>query len=81
MVTDPAYLARIRAVLADRASRTTGSSNTVSRAIVLSEPPSVSDGEITAKGSLNMSAITRRRADLLDRLYADSDPAIVRAKG
>ncbi len=66
--------------LHDIASKATGSSNRITRAVVLSEPPSVGDGEITAKGSLNVSAIVKRRAAQLARLYDDNDPAVVRVR-
>lgn len=77
-VIDPVYAAALRAVLADAAARATGSSMRIARAIVLAEPPSVADGEITAKGSLNTRAITARRAGMLARLYDDADPAVIR---
>jgi feruloyl-CoA synthase len=77
-VQDTVYSEQIREQLQAFAKTATGSSTRVVRAIVMSEPPSVGDGEITAKGSLNDRAITQRRADLLDRLYDDADPAIIR---
>nr|WP_255599286.1 feruloyl-CoA synthase [Hasllibacter sp. MH4015] len=54
---------------------TGGSSTRITRALVLSEPPSMADGEITAKGNLNFAKIKARRADVIDRLYDDADPA------
>ena len=53
-----------------------GSSSTrIARAIFLTEPLSISDGEITAKGSINFKKLLVRRATLLERLYDDADPA------
>lgn len=46
-----------------------GSSTRVVRALMLSEPQSLTDGEITAKGNLNFHAVLTRRAALLKRLY------------
>jgi feruloyl-CoA synthase len=46
---------------------------------VLGEPPSIADGEITAKGNLNFRKILSRRAKLLERLYNDSDRATILA--
>ena len=43
----------------------------------MAEPPSITDREITDKGSLNARTILTRRAALLDRLYSD-DPATIR---
>jgi feruloyl-CoA synthase len=63
--------------LAERAREISGSSTRVSRAIVLSEPASMSEGEMTAKGNLNFRKILTRRKDLLERLYDNADPAII----
>ncbi len=54
-----------------------GSSGRISRAIILSEPPSIADGEITAKGNLNFRKLLDRRANLLKRLYDNADPATI----
>lgn len=80
-VMDPAYAGDLARVLDDLASHATGSSNRIARAIVLSEPPSVGGGEITAKGSLNVRAILSRRAAEVSRLYDDNDPAVIRIGG
>lgn len=55
-----------------------GSSMRVARALVLAEPPSMAEGEMTAKGNLNFRKVLTRRAALLERLYDDADPATVR---
>lgn len=55
-----------------------GSSTHVVRAMILSEPPSMADGEITAKGNLNFRKLLSRRAGLVDRLYDDEDTAVIR---
>ncbi|WP_425074549.1 feruloyl-CoA synthase [Sagittula sp. S175] len=55
-----------------------GSATRVSRALVMCEPPSLGDGEITAKGNLNFRKVQARRAGLVARLYDDSDPQVVR---
>ena len=73
----------VREALAPRltalASKAAGSSMRVTRAIVLAEPPSMAEGEITAKGNLNFRKILTRRRALLDRLYDDADPAVIRS--
>ena len=51
----------------------TGSSNRISRMLVLDEPPSLDAGEMTDKGSINQRAVLARRAQLVDELYAGSD--------
>ena len=63
--------------LAERARQFSGSAMRVTRALIMSEPPSVGDGEITAKGNLNFRKLLDRRATLLERLYEDNDPATV----
>jgi feruloyl-CoA synthase len=55
-----------------------GSSRVIRRAIVLPEPPSLDAGEMTDKGSLNSRGILERRKAWVDKLYDDSDPAVVR---
>lgn len=59
-------------------SEHTGSSMRVSRAVVLSDPPSLGRGEMTAKGSLNARRILELRKDLLERLYAEGDGAVAK---
>ena len=50
----------------------TGSSNRITRAMVLDEPPSLDAGEMTDKGSINQRAVLKRRALLVEELYTDS---------
>lgn len=62
--------------LQHRLSSNTGSSSSqVSRILILAEPASLADGEITAKGNINFRKLLQRRANLLERLYNDEDPA------
>ncbi len=64
-----------REILRDRlksfASKSTGSSNLIRRAIILEEPPSLDAGEMTDKGSINQRAVLQRRAALVEELYRD----------
>ncbi|KPP89333.1 MAG: feruloyl-CoA synthase [Rhodobacteraceae bacterium HLUCCA08] len=57
--------------------KTEGRSAQVRRALILADPPSIAEGEITAKGNLNFRKLLTRRAALLDRLYDDADPATI----
>ena len=75
-LSDPMLLGEIHRRLAERAREVSGSSTRVARAIVLAEPPSMPEGEMTAKGNLNFRKVLTRRADLLARLYADSDACV-----
>ncbi len=70
----------IRHRLAERAGQTSGSASRITRALVLAEPPSMGDGEMTAKGNLNFRKVLQRRADLLERLYDNADPAVITLK-
>ncbi len=76
----PLLQGEIHRRLAARTREVSGSSSLISRAIVLSEPASMPDGEMTAKGNLNFRKILTRRKDLLERLYDDADPAIITVK-
>ncbi|MEL7114589.1 MAG: feruloyl-CoA synthase [Pseudomonadota bacterium] len=76
-LTCPKLLSEIRDRLIARASSASGSSVRVTRALVLADPPSMPEGEATAKGNLNVRAVLTRRAALLARLYAPSDSAVI----
>ena len=73
---DPALMTKVGALLAAH-GKDAGSSTRVARAIVLSDPASMPEGEMTAKGNLNFRKILTRRADMLERLYAVADPAVI----
>jgi len=51
--------------------RAGGSSERIHRLIVLEEPPSPADGEMTDKRSLNTRRVLERRATDLARLFAE----------
>ncbi len=77
-LTCPDLLSDLKGRLEARAKVSSASSTRIARAVVLAEPPSMPDGEATAKGNLNFRKVLARRADLLARLYAPDDPAVVR---
>jgi feruloyl-CoA synthase len=76
-LVDAALLADIAMRLAAHAQGAS-SSTRVMRALVLSEPASMAEAEITAKGNLNFRKVLTRRAALLARLYDDADPAVAK---
>jgi len=76
-VTDADYLTQIKERITLINDASTGSSNRIARVLLMAQPPSVKDGEITAKGSLNINAIVGCRAELLERLYTDTDTACI----
>ena len=78
-ITCPDLLSDIEARLKDRAKDFNTSSTRITRAIVLAEPPSMPEGESTAKGNLNFRKVLTRRTDLLTRLYSGADPAVIKA--
>lgn len=77
-VIDPELQSAIESRLRSMAKVATGSAKRITRAIILAEPPSLKDSEMTDKGSLNVRKIITRRADLLERLYDNEDPALIR---
>ena len=77
VTADTGVLDELRARLTAFASGSTGSSNRICRAILLSEPPLLDAGEITDKGSINQRAVLTRRADLVAELYAPEPSARV----
>jgi feruloyl-CoA synthase len=50
-----------------------GSSNRITCAMVLEEPPSLDAGEMTDKGSINQRAVLVRRKQLVEELFSDSE--------
>ncbi|SFV05661.1 feruloyl-CoA synthase [Pseudoduganella namucuonensis] len=56
----------------------TGSANRVERALILLDPPNIDKGEITDKGTINQRAVLQHRAALVEALYGDTDPAIIK---
>jgi feruloyl-CoA synthase len=77
VTSDPRLLGELRARLQAFASTSAGSSNRVTRAILLAEPPSIDSGEMTDKGSINQRAVLARRADAVAELYARAPSARV----
>ncbi|HUT50659.1 MAG TPA: feruloyl-CoA synthase [Alphaproteobacteria bacterium] len=65
----------VRAALAHGLARhnadNPGSSTRIARVLITTEPPSIDGNEITDKGYLNQRAVLARRADLVERLYAE----------
>jgi feruloyl-CoA synthase len=66
-------LTRLRAM----AEHSMGSSTRVVRALILAAPPSMSDGELTAKGSINNRKVLTLRENFVERLYNNDDAAVV----
>jgi feruloyl-CoA synthase len=70
---------KFRTLLQSFATVSTGSSNCVTRAILMEEAPSLDAGEITDKGSLNQRAVLDHRAALVEEMYSAAEmPHILR---
>lgn len=76
---DDAYRAAVQAAIAKMNENIATSSRRIARAIILTEPPSLDAGEITDKGSLNSRGIRERRKAIVDRMYEDNNPEVLRA--
>ena len=70
---------KIGAVMKDLAAKNTGSASRVTGAVILTDPPSMGDGEVTAKGNLNFPKMLMRRAELVGRIYDPADAARISA--
>lgn len=74
VVTHPTVRMLLQELLNSFASGSSGSSTRIARAMLMADPPSLEVGEITDKGSLNQSATLRRRANVVEQLYAADAP-------
>ncbi len=54
-----------------------GSATAIRRAMVMAVPPSMADGELTAKGNINFRKLLMQRRALVDRLYNDADEGTI----
>ena len=70
-----AYMAQM---LTHLALNSTGSASRVARAVVLDQPLNIDQGEVTDKGSVNQRAVLSTRAALVQALYANTAPCIVK---
>jgi feruloyl-CoA synthase len=75
---DRAYRDKVTAALKRMNTGIDGSSRRLGRALVVTEPPAIDRGEITDKGSLNMRAVLENRTALVDSLYDDTNPEVIR---
>jgi feruloyl-CoA synthase len=71
IVAHESVRAAFRRLLSSFAKAATGSSNRITRAILLDAPPSLDVGEATDKGSINQRMVLKNRSALVNELYAD----------
>ena len=74
VIAHPDVREAIASKLRDFGSSNTASSMRIARAILLDEPPSTEENEITDKGYVNQRRVLERRAELVDRIYTDPPP-------
>jgi feruloyl-CoA synthase len=77
IATHEQLMALIREHLQRLAERNRAATRRVCKAMLLPSPPSLDQGEITDKGSINQRAVLRCRAELVAALYADASRADV----
>ncbi len=75
VVRSPPLTSRIRCALEDMARSSSGLSTCVTRAMLMTEPPSIDAHETTEKGSINQKAVLANRAALVELLYAPQPSA------
>jgi feruloyl-CoA synthase len=63
--------ARLKEGLAGHNRANPASSTRITRVLMMAEPAAIDAGEITDKGYINQRAVLARRADLVERLYAE----------
>ena len=71
LLSDPRVLAAAKAKLSAYNADATGSSARIGRMMFMAEPPSIDAGEITDKRYINQRTSLDRRADLVEKLYAE----------
>jgi feruloyl-CoA synthase len=77
VLADPAVRSAVRRGLENLRAEGLGTSGYATRALLLSEPPSIDQGEITDKGYLNQRAVLTARAGLATALERDADPRVI----
>jgi feruloyl-CoA synthase len=77
VLRDPRVRKRVEEGLQELAAEGGGSSTFATRALLMTEPPSIDANEITDKGYVNQRAVLVRRAALVERLHADRPDADV----
>lgn len=76
-VANKLMVEQVRSRLLEHNQKNTGSSQSIKKFVLLSEPPSVGDGEITDKGYVNQGAVQRNRVKEVEALFQDKQPRFV----
>jgi feruloyl-CoA synthase len=79
VLADARVVGHVREGMAKLKQEGGGSSTYASRALLMTEPPSIDANEITDKGYINQRAVLARRSALVERLYAEpADAEVIR---
>jgi feruloyl-CoA synthase len=70
-----AVRAHVRTAIARWNAAQSGTSQRIARVLLLAEPPSIDENEITDKGYINQRRVLERRAAAVDRLYVTKSDA------
>lgn len=76
LAADPNWRSELAGLLTSFAAKATGSSNRILRVLPVEDLPSMENGELTDKGSLNQRALLKNRIDLIEELYKGSERTI-----
>lgn len=71
LATCPDVREHVRRALRRYNDDQTGSSTKIARVLLVTEPPSIDDDEITDKGYINQRAVLEKRGEAVERLYDD----------
>jgi feruloyl-CoA synthase len=75
LVEHPRILAHLRRGLEAHNTEHPASSTRITRALLMAEPPSIDQGEITDKGYINQRATLENRRELVEGLYGEAKQA------
>ena len=71
LIARPAIRARLADGLAEHNRANPGGATRIARVLLMTEPAAIDASEIIDKGYINQRAVLARRADLVERLYAE----------
>ena len=73
----PAVVSHFQGVANELARHATGSASRIARMVLLADPPSIDQGEVTDKGSINQRAVLKVRDALVQALYDEALDVLV----
>ncbi len=73
LIARPEIAARLTEGLAEHNRANPGGSTRITRVLLMTEPAAIDASEITDKGYINQRAVLARRAEVVERLYAERE--------